>query len=369
MPDLFEPFYTEIVSSDLDGNRSIRAGRRHVNIGPIRLPVGENIQAMLVTKESAIHLSESHITKKYVSYARKKLEEAAVPYEAYQYIPKEMCHWKEFYEEFNPKEGEFVARVDRISKSGNGIIDLQSDEINIGPVNPDCVGKEVVVEPVQRGIGRCKNEVFQPDDYERGLSQLTRSHGSSKRFDAMISSCNECGRVMTKKEDMWMCELGHTFEKSETSAINPQSNSDSKQNEDHRARSEENHGESKNQKDRDIEELRKEAELDSSEELSRKGTAVVKEAEQYNRSSKVKEYALARADGVCEGCKEPAPFKNKNGEPYLHIHHINELSKGGSDSPDSVVALCPNCHYRVHHGEDGETYNEDLSQYINNIET
>jgi hypothetical protein len=32
----------------------------------------------------------------------------------------------------------------------------------------------------------------------------------------------------------------------------------------------------------------------------------------------------------------------------LHIHHIIEKSKGGSDNPDNLLILCPNCHTNLH---------------------
>ncbi len=83
-------------------------------------------------------------------------------------------------------------------------------------------------------------------------------------------------------------------------------------------------------------------------------------APQYTRSDLVRDLVMERAGGVCEGCNEPAPFHNKRGEPYLHAHHVYELSKGGPDTPQSVVAICPNCHYRIHHGQDGDEYNAEL---------
>jgi 5-methylcytosine-specific restriction endonuclease McrA len=90
--------------------------------------------------------------------------------------------------------------------------------------------------------------------------------------------------------------------------------------------------------------------------------------EGYSRSHAIKEYVKSRADGICEGCGEEAPFTSKTGDPYLHAHHVHELSKGGSDTPDTVLALCPNCHYRVHHGEDGDSYNERLKAKLDRIE-
>lgn len=68
----------------------------------------------------------------------------------------------------------------------------------------------------------------------------------------------------------------------------------------------------------------------------------------YQRSSLVIEKVLRRAKGFCELCKEAAPFKKKNGEPYLEVHHIQQLAKSGPDTVKNVVALCPNCHRKMH---------------------
>ena len=47
-------------------------------------------------------------------------------------------------------------------------------------------------------------------------------------------------------------------------------------------------------------------------------------------------------------CDKPAPFKKKDGSPFLEVHHIDFLSNGGDDSIDNVSALCPNCHRKMH---------------------
>jgi 5-methylcytosine-specific restriction protein A len=80
----------------------------------------------------------------------------------------------------------------------------------------------------------------------------------------------------------------------------------------------------------------------------------------YSRSEVVKRYARRVADGVCQGCGEEAPFLNENGEPFLEVHHLYRRSDGGADDPDNVIALCPNCHRRVHYGQDGEEFNQEL---------
>lgn len=88
----------------------------------------------------------------------------------------------------------------------------------------------------------------------------------------------------------------------------------------------------------------------------------------YVRSRDVKAYVAARAAGLCEGCSQPAPFDRPDGSPYLEPHHIRRVSDGGPDHPAFVVALCPNCHRRVHAGADGPSYNRQLLDLMPTIE-
>lgn len=118
----------------------------------------------------------------------------------------------------------------------------------------------------------------------------------------------------------------------------------------------------------DLSALRDRAEEEARDEVKVTKTSASQPSTEYSRSGAVKRYVKARANGYCEGCEEPAPFTSKIGEPYLHAHHVFELSGGGSDTPASVIALCPNCHYRVHHGENGEAYNERLREKVEHLE-
>lgn len=67
----------------------------------------------------------------------------------------------------------------------------------------------------------------------------------------------------------------------------------------------------------------------------------------YIRDKYISEFTKKRAKGICQLCNKPAPFE-KNGQPYLESHHVIWLADGGEDSLDNTVALCPNCHKKMH---------------------
>lgn len=71
----------------------------------------------------------------------------------------------------------------------------------------------------------------------------------------------------------------------------------------------------------------------------------------FIRNPDVVAESLIRANGTCESCLTEAPFlRIKDGSPYLEVHHKVQLSKGGEDSTDNTIALCPNCHRKEHYG-------------------
>jgi len=71
----------------------------------------------------------------------------------------------------------------------------------------------------------------------------------------------------------------------------------------------------------------------------------------YQRDAAVVAWVLHRANGICECCGQPAPFIDKNGAPFLEVHHVSPLSEGGEDTPANTAAICPNCHREAHYGE------------------
>ena len=69
---------------------------------------------------------------------------------------------------------------------------------------------------------------------------------------------------------------------------------------------------------------------------------------QRDRDPFVSEHVKRRAKGMCDLCNMPAPFEDKKGHPYLESHHVVWLAEGGEDTIENAVALCPNCHRKMH---------------------
>jgi len=68
----------------------------------------------------------------------------------------------------------------------------------------------------------------------------------------------------------------------------------------------------------------------------------------FQRDEDVILYSLLRAEGICELCEKPAPFVKSDGEGFLEVHHIQHLANDGDDTIENTVALCPNCHRKMH---------------------
>lgn len=75
---------------------------------------------------------------------------------------------------------------------------------------------------------------------------------------------------------------------------------------------------------------------------------------QFVRDPEVKAWVLRLANGICECCGQPAPFNSVNG-PFLEVHHVQRLADKGADTVENSVAICPNCHRRLHYGVDAAT--------------
>ena len=58
-------------------------------------------------------------------------------------------------------------------------------------------------------------------------------------------------------------------------------------------------------------------------------------------------------------------FRNR---PFLEVHHVKRLAKGGADVPSNTVALCPNCHRAAHYGAQ-RTIQKKLRRVLTQLET
>jgi 5-methylcytosine-specific restriction protein A len=71
----------------------------------------------------------------------------------------------------------------------------------------------------------------------------------------------------------------------------------------------------------------------------------------FIRNPDVVAEVLYRANGVCEDCKQRAPFiRRTDSSPYLEVHHRIPLAENGDDIIENAIALCPNCHRKAHFG-------------------
>ena len=72
----------------------------------------------------------------------------------------------------------------------------------------------------------------------------------------------------------------------------------------------------------------------------------------YYRDQYLKQMVKRIAEGKCQYCGSDAPFRDKQGQPYLEAHHVIRMADGGKDTIENMVAICPNCHRKVHVLED-----------------
>ena len=339
----------------------------------------------------------------------------------------------------------FIGKVDRISGSGNAIIDFRNHHINIGPVSRRAVGEQVrgVLPNQNSNIGYCvsnrhttpeywewviknfdvdvtlfvrvkrklrngnvlvcdsrskefiitstEKDIEYSDTLKVRIQDSKLEHSNARRAD--LIDVVEKGQINGKMADDWVEKVKNELDITEIKdsdvdiRINSdgsyrgsissndtleQSSTEEPESTDTLEQSSTEEPESTNTLEqsstKDLDPLRKQAEKDSVENVTESTVSRTQTTRQYRRSQAVRDYVMARADGVCEGCEADAPFTSKTGDPYLHAHHIHELSDGGSDTPDTVIALCPNCHYFVHHGKGGNEYNKKLEEKLSEIE-
>lgn len=85
------------------------------------------------------------------------------------------------------------------------------------------------------------------------------------------------------------------------------------------------------------------------------------------RDPRVAAWVRQQAQGKCDCCGKLAPFKNVSDTPFLEVHHIKRLADGGPDTPENAVAVCPNCHRELHHGQHRGKLVADMCQRIERL--
>lgn len=73
----------------------------------------------------------------------------------------------------------------------------------------------------------------------------------------------------------------------------------------------------------------------------------------YQRNPLISAYALKRANYLCELDASHKTFQQENSRNYVEGHHVipmhaQEDFEHSIDVPENIVALCPNCHRKVH---------------------
>ena len=86
------------------------------------------------------------------------------------------------------------------------------------------------------------------------------------------------------------------------------------------------------------------------------------------RATAIKSYAVARANGRCEFCGNPAPFVTGDDKPYRETHHILRVADEGPDHPRKVIGVCPNCHRRAHYSKDKERIKRQMRERVTQLE-
>lgn len=90
-------------------------------------------------------------------------------------------------------------------------------------------------------------------------------------------------------------------------------------------------------------------------------------SEAFERDPAVKAWVLKAANGSCELCLSDAPFVKADGVRYLEVHHVRPLAEGGKDMIENTVALCPNCHRRMHYGAERLALRAQLVERIKRL--
>lgn len=87
----------------------------------------------------------------------------------------------------------------------------------------------------------------------------------------------------------------------------------------------------------------------------------------HERDPKVKAWIIKNAKGKCECCGVDG-FIKEDGSIFLEVHHLRLLAENGSDTPQNAVALCANCHRKLHYAKNKEEMRTELIKRIDRLQ-
>ncbi len=89
--------------------------------------------------------------------------------------------------------------------------------------------------------------------------------------------------------------------------------------------------------------------------------------DRYERDKKERDKCIAEKGLNCYVCG--MNFEDRYGElgrDFIHVHHIEFLSKQGKDVSENLIPVCPNCHAMLHKKQNGNTIEyEELREIVN----
>lgn len=382
-----EETFTSVISViTRAGYGAVEAGHDYITIGPVSYDKGETVRVKRVSPKYGVCLTKTARADRYENYLQ-NLEEQI-----------NLTRNPDIDTVLEPGET-LKAEITGFHGKKGGLINVQNYEIFVGPLECD-PGTEIEAEYVGDEYARCLTESVHADDYTSRFDVMTENYDNvslevGETYTAVVKIAYDewavtiaedtgiaiqtgdvvpgqkvdvkvtgWGRQSAKGELLKEHTIEHT-DQAEPSQINDDAvvEADAV---DSLPGDRQESTERGSIEEANLNQLKHAAERQSQQEVP--ATTTTMEATKYSRSEAVKRYVKARANGICEGCEEPAPFENSDGEPYLHAHHIFELSGGGKDTPKTVIALCPNCHFRVHHGKNGDEYNQELIEKLADIE-
>lgn len=341
--ELYEEFTTCVADvSRPDGMGYIEGPNTIIKAGPLSCLPGKEVEAMLVSKEHAVCLTDSAVAEDYEEYLNMLAEE---------YDMREKVQGNSV---LIPGDT-FTSKIDRIRSDNIGVVQNNRDEdILIGPVFCD-TGQKVELEYLGNSIAKCLDKSARDENYEIRLNILSENYGDvpvsiGERYTGQIISSFSEGSIVgindvhvhLDKSDLRIDEsvkievTGFATQSALGKFIERVGNAESKNNTSDDTASNgigtsDNIGEKANQTDdveSSINEKRSDIDYRETRRLERDHTFAQRVKEAYQDKC-----------AVC-GKRRASP----DGNPEAEAAHIHPKGEGGPDDIQNGIALC-----KLHH--------------------